>query len=161
MPSTFSKLCAQLSGHLVPVLSSARYSGPSEFHRGEIRYEFKRKATDGMQVFSVLFDKYRRPAFSVQLYVEPPAGLPNVVSRGGTLIVGQLAPFYRPWPFGWPSFRAERPGWQRLFYGRDSVESQAVDRCIDLMPEVEAWWSKQVSSRHIRAGRLVCQGRAG
>jgi len=158
MASTFSKLCAQLSQHLVPALLSAGFTGPSRFHRGEIRYEFRRKVTDGTHVFSVLFDKYRRPVFSVQLFVEPLAGIDGLVSRGGTLIVGNLAPFYRSWPFRWPVFRAERPKWQRLFLGRESTESRAVQRCIDFLPEVETWWGKQVSSRHIIAGRVVYRG---
>jgi len=154
MPGPFKNLCAQLSQSLVPALASAGYCGPVHFHHREIRYDFKRRAGNGNQVISVLFDKYRNPAFSVQLYLEPPEGIHSLVTHGGALVVGDVAPNYRTWPFSLPTFRAERPKWQRLF-GKSASPEWAVDRCIALMPEIEAWWSKQQSSRHILTGRIV------
>jgi hypothetical protein len=32
---------------------------------------------------------------------------------------------------------------------RDTLENEAVDLCLSLLPEMEAWWSTQRSSSHI------------
>ena len=159
--AAFNKLCVELSEQLVPALLRAGYDGPSKFHRDEIRYDFKRGTRDGRQVVSVLFDKYRRPGFSVQVYLEPPRGMDALISEGGTLLVGTVAPSPRPWPFPWPHFRAERSRWLRLLHrGNDALEARAVRRLIELLPEIEAWWSNRAASRHILVGRLVYPGTA-
>jgi hypothetical protein len=110
---------------------------------------------------SILFDKYRRPNFSVQVYFEPAQGIDSLVSFGGTLLIGTVAPTYRPWPFAWSNFRAERPMWLRLFFGKATIEAQIVRRFIDLLPEIESWWSIQNSTRHILVGRVIYQGTSG
>ena len=157
MSGSFKKLSDQLSQKLVPALASAGYSGPVQFYRRETRYDFKRQSNNGRQVFSVLFDKYRNPDFSVQLYLEPPEGIDFLATRGGQLIVGNVAPSYRMWPLSYSTFRAERPKWQRLF-GKTASAEEAVERCIELMPEIEDWWRSQRSSRHILTGRIVYRG---
>jgi hypothetical protein len=159
MSGSFKMLCEQLSQKLVPALAAAGYSGPARFHRREIRYDFKRQSIDGTHVVSILFDKYRNPDFAVQVYLEPPEGLSSLVARGGQLMVGDVAPTRRMWPFGLPLFRAERPKWQRLF-GKTASAEAAVERCIALIPEIEGWWVNQRSSRHILTGRVVYRGSA-
>jgi hypothetical protein len=159
MSGSFKMLCAQLSQKLVPALAAAGYSGPAQFHRREIRYDFKRPSIDGTNVVSILFDKYRSPDFSVQLYLEPPDGLSALVARGGQLMVGDVSATRRMWPFGLRLFRAERSKWQRLF-GKTASAEEAVERCIALMPEIEQWWANQRSSRHILTGRIVYRGSA-
>ena len=159
MSGSFKMLCEQLSQKLVPALAASGYSGPTRFHRREIRYDFKRQSIDGTHVVSILFDKYRNPDFSVQLYLEPPEGLGALIARGGQLIVGDVVPTRRVWPLGLPLFRAERPKWQRLF-GKTASAEEAVGRCIALMPEIEGWWVHQRPSRHILSGRVVYRGPA-
>jgi len=159
MSASFKNLCDQLSRKLVPALASAGYSGPRQFHRRETRYDFKRQSNNGRHVFSVLFDKYRNAYFSVQLYLEPPEGIDFLVTSGGQLIVGDVAPSYRMWPLSVSTFLAERPKWQCLF-GKTASAEEAVERCIELMPEIEGWWRGQRSSRHILTGRIVFRGSA-
>jgi hypothetical protein len=159
MSGSFKMLCEQLSQKLVPALAAAGYCGPARFHRREIRYDFKRQSTDGTHVVSILFDKYRNPDFSVQLYLEPPEGLSSLIERGGQLMVGDVVPTHRMWFLGLPLFRAERTKWQRLF-GKTASAEEAVERCIALIPEIEGWWVNQRPSRHILTGRIVYRGSA-
>ena len=111
MSSSFKLLCEQLSQKLAPALAAAGYSGPTRFHRREIRYDFKRKSIDGTHVVSILFDKYRNPDFSVQLSVFGAGGRVGraTIARGGQLVVGDVVPSRHLWPLGLPLFRAERP----------------------------------------------------
>jgi len=157
MSDSFKQLCDQLSQKLVPVLASAGYSGPAQFHRRETRYDFKRQSNNGTHVFSVLFDKYRTPAFSVQLYLEPLEGIDALVKNGGQLAVGSVTASNRIWPFSLSIFRAERPKWHRLF-GKTASAEEAVGRCIALVPEIESWWSNQRSSTHVLTGCVVYRG---
>src|SRR4029077_14614276 len=109
MSGSFKMLCEQLAQKLGPALAAAGYSGPTRFHRREIRYDFKRQSIDGTHVVSILFDKYRNPDFSVQLYLSPPEGLDGLIARGGQLMVGDVVPTRRMWPLALPLFRADRP----------------------------------------------------
>ena len=155
----FSGLCRELSRQATPALLAAGFSAPPhEFGRDETNYDFKRDAPDGRHVLSIMFDKYRNPHFSVQLHVEPKLGIKHMIESGGVLLVGYLSASYRPWPLDLALFSAEPSLWQRII-GRNTAQgASAVGAFLRLMPEVEAWWKTQRSSRHILTGRTVYPG---
>ena len=156
---TFTRLCRELTARVKPALTAVGFRPPSpDFGRNEVRYDFKREANGEWQVLSVLFDKYRRPAFSVQIFVEPGSGLDSLVATGGVLTIGYVRSAYRPWPLAPASFRADRPSWQRLLGIRGSRETEAVDRFLALLPEIDRWWAAKASSRHILSSTLVYPG---
>ena len=80
----FAKLCVAMNQQLVPLLNSAGFSSnDTPFRREELRYEFRRSPSDRTQVIAVLFNRKRQALFSIQLYIEPPEGVPEYLAAGG------------------------------------------------------------------------------
>ena len=157
--SVFTMLCRELSRRAIPALRGAGFQlPPQDFGRKEMRYDFKRQAPDGWHVLSILFDRYRHPHFSVQIYIEPKSGMEHLIATGGTLLVGYVRARYRPWPLNLATFRADRPYWQRALGLKGSREAEAVTAFLELMPEIETWWKSQVSSKHVLTEDVAYQG---
>jgi hypothetical protein len=157
--SIFSRLCAELSRSLVPQLETAGFTLPHEpFSRHTLKYEFTRRAPTGVQVIEILFNKYRKPVFSVQIYIAPPSGMPMLVEHGGSLVIGYVSSSPRGWPFPVRPFRAEPTRLQRLLGQRGDCVEQSVQLFLSLIPEVEDWWTHQRSTRHITVGTINYPG---
>ena len=159
MHGTFSRMCAELSCSLTPALQAAGFTAPGDkFERSTVKYEFRRHSSSGTQVLSILFNKYRSPEFSAQLYAEPESGLESLEARGGTLIIGSVSSSRVGWPFSVKPFRAECNGFLRLFgLPRDRVK-ESVQAFLLLLPEIEEWWEGQQSTKHIVTSRLTYPG---
>lgn len=125
-----------------------------------MRYEFRREVAAGWQTIAILFDRRRSASFGVQLYLEPPEGLTTLVARGGALVLGTLSPSRILWPFPLRTF-GQRSLLSRLRGMAATQPGEAVRAFLELLPEVEAWWSRPAGSRHIVVGTLRYPGRAG
>jgi len=164
MPVTTAraKLRAELSQRLVPVLLSKGDCGPSELKGNALVHEYQRSTAQGTQVLAIQFEKHQLPRFVINVYVEPPGGIQSLAQNGGTIISGRLKA--RPGATTRSWFRADRSWWQRMVLRRrDTLEKEAVELCLSLLPEVEAWWTSQTASPHISSWPVsyVSQSAAG
>ena len=157
--SIFSRMCDELSQSLTPQLQALGFTTPEEpFSRRTIKYEFSRRVSTGVHVLEVMFNKYRKPAFSVQIYVAPPAGVSMLVERGGTLVIGSVSSSPRKWPFPVQPFRAEPTRVQRMLGQPSDHVKEAVQLFLSLVPELEEWWTHQQPTRHITVSKLTYPG---
>jgi len=157
--SRFRQLCDELNNTLTPALRSAGYTGPhEEFSRHVVRYEFKRAGPSGQETIAILFNRDRTPQFSVQLYIEPPSGLDKLEAGGGELIVGALSPPRSTWPFAVRAFGGQPALVSRLLGRSRPSASQAVRLALALIPEIEAWWREQRSTKYIVSGKVRYPG---
>jgi len=150
MPVTTAraKLRAELSQRLIPVLLAKGYRGPSELKGNALVHEYRRSTAQGTQVLEIQLEKYQLPRFVINLYVEPPGGIQSLTQSGGTIISGRLKARRGATTRSW--FRADRSWWERMILRRrDTLEKEAVELCLSLLPEVDAWWTNQTPSPHI------------
>jgi hypothetical protein len=160
LSTTRARLQAAVSARLVPALRSAGFDGPSTIDGRALLVEYKRRSATGTQVVSIQFEKRYRPRFVLNFHVEPTEGMKRVISQGGTVMRGTLKTKRGPYTSSW--FRADRPWWQRAFLlKRDTVENEAVELCLSLLPEVELWWARPSSSAHITSWPVTYRGAAG
>ena len=159
MVSSFRELCDELNNTLTPAFRSAGYTGPNDaFSRHVVRYEFKRASPSGKETIAVLFNRARTSQFAVQLYVEPLAGLDKLEADGGELIVGTLSPGRSTWPFAVRAFGQQPSLLSRLQGQSPRSASQAVQSALDLLPEIEAWWRDQRSTKYIISSNVRYSG---
>jgi hypothetical protein len=143
-----ARLRAVVSEKLVPVLLARGYQGPSELRGNVLVHEYRQATTQGTHVLEIQFEKYQRPRFAINLFVEPPGGMESLTRNGGTIISGRLKA--RPGATTASWFRADRSWWERVILRRSgTLENEAVELCLSLLPEVEAWWGTQRASPHI------------
>lgn len=155
-----ARLRSALSKRLVPLLISSGFEGPSSIAGNAILHEYRRRSSDGTQVLTIQLEKYQRPRFVINLHVEPFEGMEKLISRGGILATGRLKAKPGPWTRSW--FRADRPWWQRvIFRRRDTLEEQALDQCLSLLPEVEVWWGTRLPTAHIDSSQVTYPGVQG
>lgn len=160
MSSPFHELCAELSASLTPALVAAGYSSPGiPFDRHNLRYEFKREGREGWETIAILFNRKRSPEFGVQLFIEPPQGLASLEVEGGTLVVGTLSPNRATWPFPVRAFGQRNSLLSRWCGNAAPTPREAVQAALALLAEVEAWWQKPRSTRHILASSLRYPGK--
>jgi len=130
------------------VLLAGGYRGPSEIKGNALVHEYRRTAPRGTQVLQIQLDKRELPRFIINLYVEPSEGMQAVMRDGGTIISGRLKARAGATSRSW--FRADRSWWERVVLRRsDTLENEAVQQCLSLLPEVDAWWDTQSASPHI------------
>ena len=155
----FRELCVELARSLTPALVSAGFAPPADsFSREHLRYDFRRPSPSGTHIFSILFNKYRRPQFGVQLFIEPAAGLAALQSHGGTLLLGALSATSVHRPFGVRSFAAAPSSLLVFTFRRKASPAVAVQSLLALLPEVGQWWLSQRSSKHILTSRAEFKG---
>lgn len=151
-----------MSAKVVPVLLSKGYQGPAEVTGNILVHEYRRATAQGTHVLEIQFEKHQRPRFVINLYVEPPGGMESFARSGGTIMSGRLKARSGPTTQSW--FRADRSWWERMILRRsDTLENEAVELCLSLLPEVESWWSSQSPSPHISSWPVnyVAQQAAG
>jgi len=130
------------------VLLSGGYQGPAELKGNTLVHEYRRSTPQGTQILEVQFEKHQLPRFVINLYVEPPGGMQSQKRTGGTIISGPIKA--RPGATTRSWFRADRSWWERVILRRsDTLENEAVQLCLSLLPEVEAWWGTRNASPHI------------
>jgi hypothetical protein len=130
-------MCDELSRQVVLRLKADGFAPPHEpFSRDTLKYAFTRRCPDGLQVLEILFNKYRKPEFSVQIYVAPASGVSALMERGGALRVGNVTSAPVRWPLGVRPFRAEPTRLQRMFGQSDDGVIQAVQQFLSVLPEI-------------------------
>lgn len=148
MESTRARLRQLLTERYVPLLLAAGFEGPPRITGNKLFHDYARKSDQGTHNLSIQFDKWQRPRFVINLHVLPPGGIDEVVTRGEELINARLKPGRGATAGSW--FRADPPWWRRLLAPRSPTrEEEAVEACVRLFPEVEAWWASQAPSGHI------------
>lgn len=158
--SAFTRLCAVMNEDLVPVLAASGFSTTdTPFRREQVRYEFRRPRAEGAEVIAVLFTRGRKALFYVQLYVEPPAGLPALAASGGDLQLAALSAAGVWWPIGVTPFRAVPTFLDRLRGHRGVDVARPVRQCAALLPHAERWFNDGTRSRHVVEGRLTLPAR--
>jgi hypothetical protein len=152
-------MCDELSQSLAPQLRALGFTPPEEpFSHRTIKYDFTRRALTGVHVLEILFNKYRKPGFSVQIYVAPPSGVSMLTERRGTLVIGNVSSSPRKWPFSVQPFGAEPTCTQRMLGQPTDRTTEAVQLFLSLIPEIEEWWTHQRPTRHITVSKLNYPG---
>lgn len=146
----------ELSARLLPELQRLGFEGPARIAGNGLAHEFSRRASDERHVLMLQLEKRGLPRFAIRVCVEPPQGFEALTAQGGTLVSG----FVRSKPGGstrsW--FRAD-PSWRERLFGRGgSRHVEAVNRCLELLPEIEAWWAHRKASAHIAVYDVVFPG---
>jgi hypothetical protein len=145
-----ARLRSALSARLVPALLSAGFEGPASINGHALLHKYRRRTPDGTQVLEIQLEKRQRPRFVVNLHVEPLEGLESLILNGGTLVRGRLQA--KPGPFTTSWFCADRPWWHRaILQRRDTLEDEALEHCLSLLPEMESWWATRATSAHINS----------
>jgi hypothetical protein len=138
----------ELSGRLVPELRRLGFDGPPRIAGNALLHEFRRPADPrGTDVLVLQMEKHGRPRFLLLVHVEPAEGMEAVMARGGTVIAGAITPRRGTSSRHW--FRADPGLWRRWTGSPRTLEREAVDACMALLPEIEAWWSTQQPTQHI------------
>jgi hypothetical protein len=144
-----AKLRDLLTKRYVPLLFAAGFSGPNKISGNQLCHDFTRKAGEETHHLSIMFEKWQRPRFVVDLVIEPQGGYEPIITNGGEVISGRLTPVPGPTTRSW--FRADPPWWKRKIFPRTPTrENEAVEECVRLWPEVEAWWAIRSDSKHIK-----------
>jgi hypothetical protein len=146
----------ELSERLLPEVRRLGFEGPARIVGNALAHEFSRRAGDERHVLTLQLEKRGLPRFVIRVCVEPPQGLEALTAQGGTLV----SAFVRAKPGGstrsW--FRAD-PSWRERLFGRGgSRHVEAVNRCLELLPEIEAWWTHRKASAHIATYDVVFPG---
>lgn len=145
--TTRRKLREELTTRLVPLLRQRGFEGPERIAGNALFHDFRRPPAAGVDVLSILFDKYQRPRCVFNVWVEPPDGLDALVRRSGTWRQGRVQPRGGASTTRW--FRADRPWWQRLLGNTATREREAVSEAITILDEIDRWWTVQETSPHI------------
>jgi hypothetical protein len=157
--TTRARLIDGLTRDLVPLLLQAGFEGPASIRGNTLLHEYRRRAGNGTHVLTIQLEKRQRPRFLVLLHVEPPEGIEALTDAGGEITTGSLKP--RPGPTSRSWFRADPPWWQRVFRATPPARArEAVEECVRLLPEVDAWWTRQTSSPHISSMVVKYAGNA-
>jgi len=144
-----SRLRDLLTERFVPLLFTAGFVGPKKISGNGLLHEYVRSVGQEIHHLTIVFEKYQRPRFYVDLAVEPPGGYKPLIANGGEVVLGLLKP--KPGPSTRHWFRADPTWWKRLLIPRTpTLEHEAVDECVRLWPEVETWWATRSPSEHIQ-----------
>ncbi len=146
----------ELSTRLLPELRRLGFAGPARIAGNAFVHEFSRRAGDERHLLTLQLEKRGLPRFVIRVCVEPPQGFEALTAQGGTVVSG----FVRSTPGGskrsW--FRAD-PSWRERLFGRGgSGHIEAVNRCLERLPEIEAWWTHRKASAHIAVYNTVFPG---
>jgi len=158
-PNTIrSALRGEINDRLLPALRALAFEGPPKISGNALIHEFTRKSQRGRDVLTIQFEKYGLPRFLIDLHVAPSDGLDKLIASGGSVIAASLKPRKGASSRHW--FRADPTFWRRLRSPGRTFEKDAVELCIRLLPEVEAWWLSQKPSQHITTWRVDYPGTA-
>lgn len=147
MTTVRKRLRDEITSRLLPLLRERGFEGPDRIAGNATDHEFRRSAAAGTEVLTIQFEKYQRPRFIVNLWVEPPEGFEEVIRQGGTVVQARVTP--RPGGSTADWFRADLPWWRRLFRDPATREREAVSQAIAVLPEMDAWWRDHQDSPHI------------
>lgn len=138
-----TKLRCELDLEFVPALRGLGFEGPERL-TGKSRqgYNYARTTEKGVQRLTVHFDKWKRPRFVLDFWVEPPEGIDALMRRGGRLLQARVRPGRLGDSKQW--FRADRPWWHRLLGLSSSREREVASLALSLLPEVVRWLDNPV-----------------
>ncbi len=146
----------ELSARLLPELRRLGFEGPARIAGNALVHEFSRRAGDERHVLTLQLEKRGLPRFVIRVSVEPPQGFEALTVQGGTVVSGFVRAKSGGSTRSW--FRAD-PSWRERLLGRGgSGHVEAVNRCLELLPEIEAWWTHRKASAHIAVYDVVFPG---
>ena len=156
MKSPRTMLREELTARLLPELRARGFVGPSAISGNATLYDFKRPHGDSTQVFTVQLERHGLPRFIINLAVEPPIGFDALIRKGGAVLNGRVRPSPGVTTRTW--FRTDPTLWQKIARGGNHKSVEAVASCLALLPEIDAWWEVQTSSKHITVDRTNFPG---
>jgi hypothetical protein len=160
-----------LESHLLPVFSSAGFSGPSSLKGHGLCYAFQRCHGDGYRFLTIQFEKCGGPQFRVNFSEATQEGLQqrrrfmeerlqrpvteDMLSEPWGCFRGHLHPSRLPYfkLFTWFGTRGALFG-----IGAGSPEIVAL-RAAALYPEIESWWRDRKVGPHLWIPDLLFLGR--
>lgn len=147
MASPRSALREELTARLLPELRLRGFVGPRTIAGNALLHDFKRPYGSSTHVLNLQLEKHGLPRFIINLAVEPSIGFDALISNGGTVLNGRVRPTPGATTRSW--FRADPTLWQKLLGRRGYKPVEAVTSCLELLPEIDAWWETQAPSTHI------------
>lgn len=141
------KLRDELTNRFVPALRELGFDGPNRIAGNSLKHAYRRVVSDGTQCLFISFDKWQRPRFALDFWIEPPDGMEALRQHGGQFVQGRAIPGWGRDTNSW--FCADRPLWHLLFGLTSSREQQAVSSAIGMLPEIEGWWHDHKATKHI------------
>jgi hypothetical protein len=152
-----SELREAIARRVLPELRGRGFQGPDKISGNATIHAFVRLSASGSEHLSIQFDKYQRPRFVLNVWVEPPEGIRTFIERGGAHLQGRIAPGNRFSTRGW--FRGDRPWWQRLVNRNSTRTEAAIDEVLARLDAIDDWFSsprdtKTVSTFAIRSRDL-------
>ena len=113
---------------------------------------FRRRTDSAMQIFEVLWERHGRPQFMIQ-FAEAPIG--GIDDRGKHVSAEDVLPGHFALLRGWliPErgnrwFRLSSP-WRRLISRQPDDAGALVQRLLQLLPEIIAWWKNKAKGAHL------------
>lgn len=158
MPTARALLRDELTARLLPALRSRGFEGPARIAGNALVHEFRRARGELTDVLSLQLEKNGLPRFLLNLHVAPAGGLDALIARGGNVVAAQVK--HRPGPYTRSWFRADPTLWQRLSGSREATPAAAVNACLAVLPEVDAWWTTMSASTHVSVTTVRYPGTA-
>jgi hypothetical protein len=141
------KLRDELTKRFVPALHELGFNGPDRISGNTLDHNYRRVVLNRIQILSIHFDKWQRPQFVLDFWIEPPDGFDALMQHGGEFIQGRAHPGWRWGTELW--IRADRPWWHALLGLTSSREQHAVTFAIEVLPQIERWWHDHKPTKHI------------
>jgi hypothetical protein len=154
--STRAMLREELSLRLLPELSRLGFEGPVRINGNALVHEFSRSVGGERHLLTLQLEKRGLPRFIIRVCVEPSQGFESLNIQGGRVVSGFLKPRSGGATRCW--FRADPRLIERLSGRGASRHVDAVSRCLELLPEIEAWWTHRRASKHIEVYDVVYPG---
>lgn len=85
MKSNRTRLREEIGTRFLPELRKVGFEGPDSIRGNTPVHEFRRPGPRSTDVLTIQLEKRGLPRFVVRLHVEPPAGIDEVMARGGAL----------------------------------------------------------------------------
>lgn len=149
--TTRSRLRDEIGSRLVPALFARGFAGPGKIRGNKIMHEYRRPKGECSDVVAIQFEKYQKPRFVLNLWIEPPGGETATIEGGGITIQGRITPKRGVSTRAW--FCADRPFWQRVFGIRSTTERRAVDQALSFLDEIDDWFREPRETEAVRTSR--------
>ncbi|WP_242112786.1 hypothetical protein [Luteimonas aquatica] len=154
MNSPRAELRNELTAKLLPALRARGFAGADQIGGNRIFHDFRRPHGTATHVIILQLEKLGLPRFMLNLAIEPAGGFSEIIESGGTIVQGRVHPISRI------RFKESLSLRQRLFGEIYDTPVSAVDHCLEMLPEIDAWWNDQRASANISVHETRYPGRA-
>jgi hypothetical protein len=152
-----AQLRDELSRRLVPRILEAGFDGPSAISGNAILHVYRRVRGSNHEAILVQLERSGLPRFILNIETAPhaPDQLPEL---GGTIRGARIKP--RPGAFTRSWFRGDPTVVQRVLRSKDrNSPVTAVDECLRMWPQIEAWWDNPSGSTSMDSTVLTYPGK--